>query len=91
MKKAERIFGYLAVASSFYTVLMGLFWQVINNYKRHSVEGLSLHFFLSIYVVYFLWAAYGFSKPKKDYYLIVPNILGLLVGSILLFQFIFYR
>lgn len=87
----EKVFGFLAVLSSFYAVSIGLLLQVVNNWKRHSVEGFSFHFFLSIYILYFLWMAYGLSKPKKDYYLIVPNLLGLAVGSILLYQFVVYR
>ena len=87
----EKIFGRLAVLSSFYAVVIGLGSQAFSNYQRHSVDGLSLHFLVSVYILYFLWMSYGLAKPKKDYYLIVPNILGLLVGSILFYQFVAYH
>jgi uncharacterized protein with PQ loop repeat len=87
----ERIFGFLAVTSSFYAILIGLTFQVWNNYKRKSVEGFSLHFFISVYVLYFLWMSYGLSKRPIDYFLVMPNCFGLCIGAMLLYQFVVYR
>jgi uncharacterized protein with PQ loop repeat len=87
----EKVFGILAVTSSFYSILIGLTWQVWSNYKRKSVSGFSFHFFISIFVLYILWMIYGLSKPTIDYYLVVPNAFAIVIASVLLVQFIIYR
>ncbi len=87
----ERLFGILAVLSSFYAILIGLSSQVWNNYKRKSVEGFSPHFFFSIYVLYILWMIYGLSKPKIDYYIVVPNMFAVVIGAVFVYQLIVYR
>jgi uncharacterized protein with PQ loop repeat len=87
----EKIFGVLAVSSSFYAILVGLTAQAWGNYKRKSVEGLSLHFLISIYVLYFFWFVYGLVKPGIDLYLVVPNSFALLIGAILFWQVFIYR
>ncbi len=87
----EEVVGFLAMLSSLYAILVGLTCQAWSNYRRKSVKGLSINFLVSILVLYILWMFYGLVKSTIDYYLVVPNALGIVIASIIFVQFFVYR
>jgi len=87
----EKILGSLAASSSFILLLIGVSSQIVTNWKRKSTEGLSLSLFVLTEVCYGCWMIYGWFKPHIDLFLVIPNILGLIIGGVLLYQFYIYR
>jgi len=68
---------------------LGLTSQVRINYRRKSVEGLSVFYFSILAVSYSFWSIYGFSQ--KDLVLIIPMTLGAIMSWIVVVQFLIYK
>lgn len=68
---------------------LGLSSQVYKNYKRKSLEGLSFFYFLVLAISYSFWSAYGIMQ--KDWVLIIPMSLGMLVSWVVAIQFWVYK
>jgi len=86
----ESIMGVAACSACIAIALVGLPIQVYKNYKRKSVKGLSLVFWVLCYVNGWLWVGYGYSKSIIDWYMIAANIPGIFIVSFLFFQFYIY-
>jgi len=83
------IIGTLATIVSLLIIGLGLPAQIYKNYKRKSCEGLSAWLFLMAFASYFLWCAYGWTKP--DLFLKIAHTPGVALSLILLYQFFLYR
>jgi uncharacterized protein with PQ loop repeat len=68
---------------------LGLTSQVYKNFKRKSVEGLSLFYFFVLAISYSFWSLYG--VLLRDPVLIIPMTLGCIVSWFLVVQFYFYK
>jgi len=87
----ENILGTAACCMGVSVALVGLPIQILKNYRRKSVEGISFAFWILAYLNGWLWTAYASSKIAIDWYMIAANIPGLFFTSVLLFQFYKYR
>lgn len=87
---AEQFFGTGAMVLGVLGGFIGLPLQILKNWKRKSVEGLSLTFWVIVYTNTWFWVLYAVSKDKTDWYLIVANMPGLVFVSVLLGQFVWY-
>ncbi len=88
--EAETILGFVATATGIIVASVGLPIQLLKNYKRKSVEGLSLIFWVLAYVNGWCWFTYAIVKNQPDFFLIVANIPGLIFMTVLLTQFVIY-
>ncbi|MCC6354275.1 MAG: PQ-loop repeat-containing protein [Verrucomicrobiae bacterium] len=88
---AEQFFGTGAMVLGFVGGCIGLPVQLLKNWQRKSVEGLSLTFWVILYTNVWFWLLYAFSKVQTDWYLVVANVPGLVFISVLLGQFAWYR
>ncbi|MBI2062943.1 MAG: hypothetical protein HYT61_01730 [Candidatus Yanofskybacteria bacterium] len=83
------LFGLIAAGFCILLMAIGLPSQIFKNYKNKSVKGISL----ALYAIFFLncisWLIYAYLK--KDHYLLVSNIPGVLANAVILCQFLFYR
>ncbi len=68
---------------------LGLTSQVRKNYKRKSMEGLSMFYFIVLAISYSFWSIYGFLQ--KDLVLIIPMTLGMIMSWVVVFQFATYK
>ena len=87
----EDILGTAACCMGVIVALVGLPIQIVKNYRRKSVEGISIVFWVLVYLNGWLWLAYGYSMSDIDWYLIAANAPGLFFVSILLIQFYMYK
>lgn len=87
---AEQFFGTGAMVLGVLGGFIGLPMQIYKNWRRQSVEGLSLTFWVIVYTNVWFWILYAISKDKTDWYLIVANLPGLFFISVLLGQFAWY-
>lgn len=79
----------LTVILSLIVTGLGLTSQVIKNYLRKSMEGLSFFYFFILAVSYSFWSIYGFSQ--RDLVLIIPMTLGTIVSWVVVVQFFVYK
>ena len=79
----------LTVVLSLAVTGLGLTSQVMKNYARKSVEGLSFFYFSLLAISYTFWSAYGLLQ--RDVVLIIPMTLGMIMSWIVAFQFVLYR
>jgi len=68
---------------------LGLTSQARKNYRRRSVVGLSFFYFFLLAISYSFWSIYGFLQ--KDFVLIVPMTLGVVVSWVVVIQFRIYK
>jgi len=83
------IIKIFTVALSLIVTGLGLTSQVRKNFKRKSVEGLSVFYFSILAISYSFWSIYG--VIQKDPVLIIPMSLGMLVSWIIVVQFMLYK
>ena len=86
----ETILGFVATTTGITVASVGLPMQLLKNFKRKSVEGLSLVFWVLAYINGWCWVAYASAKIQPDYFLIIANIPGLFFLTILFIQFYIY-
>ncbi len=75
------------IAAFIFTVIfvfVGIVSQIIMNYQRGSVEGLSPFFFILSFCVWFLWSLFGFLEKK--WFLFFAQGLGGVLTLIILMQ-----
>jgi len=86
------VFGMSALIISLVLTFIGLPAQAFKNYKLKSTKGLSLIFYLIIFLNMNAWLFYGLTMPKGiDWYLVTPNITGFIFVIVLFMQFWIYR
>jgi uncharacterized protein with PQ loop repeat len=81
--------GLGVIISSLILFAIGLPVQIYKNFRRKSVEGLSLPLFLLYFSAYVVWLWYGLRIGELP--IIIPNTLAAPLALILLSQFIIYR
>lgn len=89
--KLVDIVGWFVLILTIIYICVGLSAQIHNNYKIKSTQNLSLLMMLLYFWVFFFWGLYGLLKSPVDWYIVWPNFLGMLVLTIILFQFWVYR
>ncbi|HPA16949.1 MAG TPA: PQ-loop repeat-containing protein [Verrucomicrobiae bacterium] len=87
---AEQFFGTGAMVLAVLGGFIGLPMQILKNWQRKSVAGLSLTFWMILYTNGWFWILYALSKDKVDWYLIIANLPGLFFISVMLGQFAWY-
>jgi uncharacterized protein with PQ loop repeat len=90
LRTAESISGFIATLSSFVLIFVGYGSQIMIDYKLKKVDGLSPALFVLSAVVFLSWMNYGFCKKRRDYFIIITNILNLIAAMIIIFQIIIY-
>lgn len=83
-----KITGPLVLLASLVMILVGLLSQIIKNSERQSVEGLSLPFFISSFILWSCVSLHGWYK--KDYWLAIAQTAGAIMTAIILLQFLLY-
>ena len=81
--------GLGLIVSSLVLFVIGLPVQIYKNFKRKSVEGISLPLFLLYFSAYVIWLWYGIRI--SEWPIIIPNIPAIIASGLLLTQFITYR
>lgn len=83
------VLGSVATIASLFIVIFGLPFQIWENFRRKSCQGLTASLIYSAVLSYTLWAVYGWAKP--DVYLQMAQTPGAVFAFILLFQLFYYR
>lgn len=86
----EIILGFIATTTGITVASVGLPIQLLKNYKRKSVEGLSLVFWVLAYINGWCWLSYASLKVHPDFFMIIANIPGLFFLTVLFLQFYIY-
>ena len=83
------LFGWTASVITVVYTAFGLPIQIYKNYKHKTAEGLSKIMVVLLFFTFLSWTVYAFIK--KDYYILVPNIIGFFCQTIILVQVWIYR
>jgi len=81
----ENIIGETFRIFALIMVCWGVPRQIIKQYKENQF-GMDLYFSLVICAVYFFRAWYGILK--NDWYIIIPDVIGLLLCIIVSYQYV---
>lgn len=81
--------GIGLIISSLVLFLIGLPVQIYQNYKRKSIEGISLPLFLLYFAAYVIWLSYGLRIAEPA--IIIPNAPAVFAAALLLLQFLIYK
>lgn len=84
---AQQIFGSITLVLGIALVLIGITAQVIKNYKDKRCGNSSVLFVL-VLAVYLSRAAYAITIGS--FYILIPDILGIVLSSIIIFQSYYY-
>ncbi len=84
-----QIIGILAAIASITISCIGLPMQIRKNYKLKSTQGISLGLIGPALISYSLWTTYGLTKP--DYNLVMGQAPGVILSSVIIYQFWLYR
>jgi uncharacterized protein with PQ loop repeat len=87
-RRSVHIFGVLAMIASLTITAVGFPMQIVANYRRKSVEGISTTLVVSAMTTYTLWALYGWTKP--DWFLVISQTPGCMIAGALLLQIRYY-
>lgn len=85
----QHTFGLVATLITMGFVGIGLPSQIIRNFQNTQVEGSLMMWILQCATVG-SWMVYGLILPRKDFYIITPNALGLLCILVILAQYLVY-
>ena len=85
----QHTFGLIATLITMCFVGVGLPSQIIRNFQNAQVEG-SLLMWIFQCATFGSWMIYGLVMPRKDFYIITPNALGLLSILVILMQYFIY-
>ena len=88
VQKMVNIVGYIASFITIVYTAVGMPNQIIKNYKLKSAESLSLFLFVTLFFTFTSWVVYGILKP--DWFICIPNALGAICASIIVYQIIYY-
>ncbi len=84
----EQVLGYLVSTLALAVILIGFPSQILKNYKEKR-------FGMSILLValgcLLLVSRIGYTILRKDYFILVPDFISLLVHVVLLYQILLYR
>ncbi len=67
MEKHFNTLGWMAAAVVILTEVILIYWMISDNYEFISLLQ------IIVFIGNILWVGYGFSKPQKDWPLIVAN------------------
>ena len=84
----EHIFGSLTLVFAVAMVFIGLTSQIRKNFNE-KVCGMSFWLIVLALVVYVSRA--GYAICIKSYYILIPDIFGVIFSAIILFQFFTYN
>lgn len=87
----NKFFGYAGMTLSIGLILFGLPAQMWKNYQLGSVDGLSVWLMVFMSLIYFVWAAYAWTKKPIDYFLAIPQSFGFLVSLMMWVQWVYYK
>jgi len=85
------IMGWFVLIFTIIYICVGMSAQIHSNYKCKSTKSLSFLMIFLYFWVFFSWGLYGMLKSPADWYIVLPNFLGILAVTIILFQFWVYR
>ena len=83
--------GWFALVVSVIFTSFGLPVQIAKNYKNKSTEGLSLWMFSMMFVTYLSWVLYAYAHTPPDWFIIIPNSIGMVGVLFIMWQFFIYR
>ena len=87
----ENLLGFIAMALGLVVTLLGFPMQIFRNWKRKSVEDLSLPMWILFFLSSTTWVFYGYFREVPDYFLVVPSLFGGLFTGIIIVQIIIYK
>jgi uncharacterized protein with PQ loop repeat len=82
----------VGITASFISVIytgLGMPVQIYKNFKVKSTKGLSLSMMILMFSTLTSWVIYGILKI--DWYIVIPNFIGMITVSIIFVQFWIYR
>ena len=85
------ILGWFALVVSVIYTSFGLPVQIVKNHKNRSTEGLSFWMFFMMFITYLSWVLYAFAHTPPDWFIIVPNFIGIVGDLFIMGQFFIYR
>ncbi len=84
----EQVLGYLVSTLALAVILIGFPSQILKNYKEKrfgmSILLVALGCLLLVFRI-------GYTILRKDYFILVPDFISLLVHVVLLYQILLYR
>ncbi len=83
------IIGILAMCSSLTITFIGLPRQIISNYRIKRCNGIVPTLIYTLFINYFLWCLYGWTRP--DYFLALSQTPGCILGFVIMFQHFYYK
>ncbi len=83
--------GWFALVVSVIFTAFGLPVQIVKNFKNKSTKGLSLWMFAMMFVTYLSWVLYAFAHTPPDWFIIVPNSIGMAGDIFIMLQFLIYK
>lgn len=86
-----QMLGWFALVVSVIFTAFGLPVQIVKNYKNKSTEGLSLWMFFMMFVTYLSWVLYAYAHTPPDWFIIIPNTIGMAGNIFIMWQFFIYR
>lgn len=84
-------FGWLALGITLIYTCLGLGIQLLNNFRRRSTLGLSPFMLITLLCTFISWTLYGYVSAPRDYFIIIPNIIGGVCTFGMLVQVYLYR
>ena len=87
----ENLLGFIAMALGLVVTLLGFPMQILRNWKRKSVEDLSLPMWILFFLSSTTWVLYGYFRAVPDYFLVIPSLFGGLFTGIIIIQIIIYK
>ena len=81
-------FGTMTMICGILMVFIGLTSQAVKNHKE-SRCGNPLSLAILAALVYLFRAAYAITIDS--YYILIPDLIGILVSGVIIFQFFYYR
>jgi len=85
------ILGVTALIITTVYTFFGLPAQILSNFKNKSTKGLSLFLMIMLTITFLVWSLYSYLKQPPDFYILLSNSPGFIFGTIILFQFWYYR
>ena len=82
------LFGFIASVSSLLVSSVGIFSQVITNFKNKSC-GMDKVYMVLIFCSYTSWVIY--SVVKKDVFILIPHFFGMFLALVMIGQYLKFR
>jgi uncharacterized membrane protein len=78
------ILGIIATVSSLLVSSVGIYSQIVKNFKTRSC-GIDIVYISLIFLSYSSWTVY--SIVKGDVFIFIPHLLGIIFASIIIWQY----